>query len=95
MLSNHGTDSPSQTYLDQDMQPPRIEEIEQAAREFRSMLNDRKALTTRESDAHDKVLKLMIEHDIDEYRYGNDLFLRSRGNEKIKVKRVKDDGDEQ
>ena len=37
----------------------------------------------------------MIEHDIDEYRYGNDLFLRSRGKEKIKVKRVKDDGDEQ
>lgn len=76
------------------MVPEPIAAVEKKAELLKDVRLERMDLTQREVKAVDDLLKVMRQHKIKEYRIDNTIFCVSPGKDKITIKRVSDDGDE-
>lgn len=78
-----------------------IAEVERAAIDYRSVRDERMALTKLETTARDRLLATMTEHDVTLYRYtdgeNEDITVEVKTSSKVRVRKTdgaSDDGDE-
>ena len=83
------------------MEPPKVDEIEQAADAYRELRDHRMQLGKDEADARKVLMAAMLKHKIKTYTYDDYEVFIEQGAEKVRVKSLKiatdeedEDGDE-
>lgn len=82
-----------QKYLDPDMAPPTIPEIDEAAEEYRRVRDRRMELTKEETKRNEQIVELMRKHGLTEYTFdGSEVSIKNKT--KARVRRIaEEDGD--
>lgn len=84
-----------QAYIDPDMAPPSIPELDKAAFDYVNLRDERMSLTEDEVAARQKLLELMNANHLEEYKTPGGMVVKVTEIErKVKVRKATEDSDE-
>lgn len=79
-----------QKFLDPDMAPVQIDEIDEAAKNYVNTRNKWQELGKTMGEKKTVLFEKMHEHKLEEYRFGNQIVVITPGSEELKVNTVKE-----